>query len=87
MVKVGDVLQMFYPGHGDWGLTYFAEVTYVKKDMHPNSKVEFNYLNREGRDRGYIRISKLKRNLENGSITILGDYQFVDRTKFKHKFI
>ena len=87
MVKVGDVLQMFYPSHGDGRLTYFVEVTNFRKDMHPNSKVEFNYLNREGRDRGYIRVSKLKRNLENGSITILGDYQFVDRTKFKHKFI
>ncbi len=86
MVKVGDLLQMFYPSHGV-RKTYFAEVTYVKQDMHPNSKVEFNYLNREGRDRGYIRVSKLKRNLENGSITILGDYQFVDRVKFKHKFI
>jgi len=87
MVKVGDLLQMFYPGHGDWGLTYFAEVTYVESCLNPNSKIEFNYLNREGRDKGHIRVSKLKRNLENGSVTILGDYQFVGRTNFKHNFI
>ena len=83
MVKRGDILQISTSDR----FTYFAEVTYVKKDIHPNSKVEFNYLNREDRDRGYIRVSRLKRYLVSGSVTILGDYRFIDKPNFKHKFI
>jgi hypothetical protein len=82
MVGKGDILQIF--SHN--GLTYFAEVTYVKDDKHPNSKVEFNYLNREDRSMGYIRVSKLKRNLENGTVTILGDYKFIKKPNLKFKF-
>tara|TARA_R110000751_G_C13673429_1_gene470558 strand:- start:609 stop:881 length:273 start_codon:yes stop_codon:yes gene_type:complete len=89
MVKKGDILQIPQWVNND-RLIYFAEVTYVNKDMHPNSKVEFKYLNRTDRGWGYMRISKLKRNLNNGIVTILGDKQFVHLHQFpyfKHKFL